>query len=348
MNHLDRFSVWELARDGCAETFTEKLLEHQDELETIGGVSQPYFTGTPLSVAAEYGNSEIVQICLENGANANSVDSRGRTPLFHAMTTKGLGATMSLLQHKADVSIPDRNGITPLICAIKYNLPGLVMLLIDNGADVSIPDRNGNTPLIHAIKKDLPGVVMLLIQNGADPCAKHIDGETSLGFAIMKGYFGCMKILIEKGADLFAKNSDGQTVLHVAAEQGQFGCMKILLDRHCNINCRDDSGWTPLHAAIRAGREDSVRILIHYGAAPDTTDMEYALTRERAVNHPSHKACYRRPWSTIRILVEKEIKRRDDIVRREAIAMGLHDRLGKGSRLYPLDEGVVGIIRQYL
>ena len=187
MSHLDGFSVWDLARQGCAENFTEKLLTLADknELETIGGMSRPYFTGTPLPVAARYGNSAIVQICLENEANPNTVDSRGRTPLSHAMTTKGLGATLSLLRHNADVSIAD---------------------------------RDGNTPLIYAIENDLPGLVMLLMEKGADPRVKNIGGEASLHFAARKGHVGCMKILIENGADLCATDWGGRTVLHIAAE----------------------------------------------------------------------------------------------------------------------------------
>jgi ankyrin repeat protein len=320
MTSLDEFSVWCLAREGCAETFTEKLLTHKHELDMVEALTGA-FTGTPLSVAAEYGRSEIVQICLENGANPNTVDICGRTPLYHAMTTDGLGATMSLLRYKADVSIPDKFGITPLV---------------------------------KAIEKDLPGLVMLLVENGADMSAKNMFGETSLHMAASKGFLGCFTILIEKGADLCATDCYGKTVLHVAAEKGSFGCIKILMDKGCNINCLDNYGVTPLHAAIRNGKEDSVRILIQYDADPLTTDfggetpLGNALARECAVHHPSHKAVYRRPWSTIRILVQEEIAWKDRVTRREAIAMSQHERLGGGSRLYQLDQGVLGMLAEYV
>ena len=321
MNHLDNFSLWELARDGCEQTFAEKLLTHKHDLEMVGTGGLGY-TASPLSVAVQYGNSEIVDICLENGANPNSFDIRGRTPLFHAMKSTGLAVTTTLL---------------------KYN------------ADVSIPDDNGNTPLIRATRQGLSGLVMLLIENKSDISAKNKDGDTSLHFSAVMGDVGCMKILIENGADLSAKNSDGQTALHDAARCGHFACIKILIDNRCNIDCRDDSGWTPLFAAVCDSREDAVQILIQYGADPylaayinGETPLEHALTSEREVNNPSHRPCFRRPWSRIRVLLQDEIARRDRIERREAVAMGQHDRLGKGSKLYELDEGVMGILKNFL
>ena len=78
------------------------------------------------------------------------------------------------------------------------------------------------------------------------------------------------------------------------------------------------------------------------------TPFENALAHERAVKHPCEDARYRTPWSTIRILVQKDIEWRDRIVRREAVAMSQHDRLGEMSELHKLDEGVMGMITKHL
>ena len=129
-----------------------------------------------------------------------------------------------LIKYGADVNSKDKEGNTPL--HLKRNSKGIVKLLIENGADVNVKNNEGNTPL-HLLKlskiscspfiKDKEyfdfywnGSAKLLIDNGADVNARNNKSETPL-FYVKDLEFA--KLLIKYGADVNARNNDGETPL---------------------------------------------------------------------------------------------------------------------------------------
>ena len=84
-------------------------------------------------------STAILKTLVEKGANVNARDSRGDTPLLHAI--------------KSD-KITDQNN------KIKY--------LINAGANVNAQNKKGQSPLHQAIDQDKVALVQLLLKNGAD------------------------------------------------------------------------------------------------------------------------------------------------------------------------------------
>jgi ankyrin repeat protein len=83
----------------------------------------------------------IVQLLLNYGADANTRDNTGSTPLHHSscrnLTTVGFGTTEGahlLLKHGASIDAKDNEGRTPLQIALVYERHGMARFFSEHGA----------------------------------------------------------------------------------------------------------------------------------------------------------------------------------------------------------------------
>jgi curved DNA-binding protein CbpA/tetratricopeptide (TPR) repeat protein len=74
-----------------------KMTEEEDEL-------------CPLHFACRYGRAEVVKMLIDEGAEIDSIDSTGRTPLFHAAETNHSECVELLLFAGCDISVQDLGG----------------------------------------------------------------------------------------------------------------------------------------------------------------------------------------------------------------------------------------------
>ena len=107
-----------------------------------------------------------------------------------------------LLGKGADVESKDGYGRTPLSWAAENGHEEVVKLLLEKGADVESKDRYySQTPLSWAAEKGQEAVVKLLLEKGADVESKDGLGWTPLLLATWNGHEVVMKLLLEKGAE---------------------------------------------------------------------------------------------------------------------------------------------------
>jgi ankyrin repeat protein len=118
-----------------------------DSYETV--TTANCFGETPLHLAAsDYGSLELIQKLVEKGAEINSIDSNGRTPLHRATIFNEDRIVKCLLKKGANVNKLDNNGESAVLLALK-RVPSLpfVKVLIQHGADLNFKNSKGKTAL---------------------------------------------------------------------------------------------------------------------------------------------------------------------------------------------------------
>jgi ankyrin repeat protein len=141
---------------------------------------------TPLMKAADRGDLGSVNALLHGGADVNSHDQRGWTPLMHASKSTRASSKIieALITAGADVNAKDRVGRTALICAYGSDAADKVRVLIGAHADPNAKSNLGETPLEQAVDIGATEAASELLSAGADPNARVLDGKTALAIAV--------------------------------------------------------------------------------------------------------------------------------------------------------------------
>lgn len=197
---------------------------------------------------------------LKEGADPND-------ELSNAATAGDVVRVRYLLEHGADVDTRDDEGYTPLLTAVKTRYNDLTRFLIQHGADVNLADRDGWTPLMYAAWRDSPEIVGMLLEKGAQLETANQQGLTPLCIAAQHGRSGAIAALLAAGANAnLSVGAGGYTPLMLALVGGWDDAAAKLVERGADVNAQNKAGITPLIIAAAANRVDSVRLLLQHGA----------------------------------------------------------------------------------
>jgi ankyrin repeat protein len=231
---------------------------------------------TALAIASESGNSEIVRILLQAGADVNEKDIDGFTALVVAIRLHQAEVVKALIEAGADATARDIYGETPLIEAAMSGNMEIVTIFLDAGADVNAVNAqndDGSTPLMRAAQGGNIDGVKLLLQLGAEVDARDDDGNTALlqiithlrdvvsseelqdfkGRSQLYSYVqrlsALFKELVANGADVNTTNNNGETALIIAAQAygvSLTAVVETLLEAGVDVSARDNDGKTAL------------------------------------------------------------------------------------------------------
>lgn len=140
----------------------------------------------------------IIDALLVDGANINTKDSNGDTPLLLALQKGFSGIAQKLIQKQADVNISNQNGDTPLIWAIVHRLPEIARIIILKDTDIEKTNRTGDSALILAAGNDLTSIVDMLLNQGADIDAANMQNITAIDAAFNEEYFDTVYYFLSK------------------------------------------------------------------------------------------------------------------------------------------------------
>uniref|UniRef100_A0A8C5FK88 Arf-GAP with coiled-coil, ANK repeat and PH domain-containing protein n=1 Tax=Gadus morhua TaxID=8049 RepID=A0A8C5FK88_GADMO len=153
----------EASEDSSGEAELEAELEAEPETSDLEDLRELH-PGALLYRASRARNLPVMAEALAHGAdvNAASGEDEGKTPLIQAVAGGSLLACEFLLQNAADVNQRDARGRGPLHHATSLGHTGQVCLFLKRGATQTDGDDDGQDPLSIAVQQANADIVTLL------------------------------------------------------------------------------------------------------------------------------------------------------------------------------------------
>lgn len=237
---------------------------------------------TPLHLAIEEGQQDTALTLIRSGADPNIRDAEGNTPLGMAVTDGSRLMAELLVSHGAAQGVANRSDETPLHIAAGAGDVDLCSFLIAHGADLAAKAKTGETPLHKAAGAGQLSVCKLLLAKGTSPNAADETGITALHLAGSSGNIPIARALLASGARVDARAKDGQTPLMKASSGGFTMLCRLLCKKGADVNAADATGATALHLAAGTGDVDTAAYLITHGARAACRDKAGQTTLWRA------------------------------------------------------------------
>ena len=173
----------ELQVNGICPPLITAILQHSPIIVKYllikgANIEQMWVNHTPLLLASQYRNSDVVSILIKEGADVNSKGDLGSTPLIQATSNGHLTNVKLLINAGANVNETDKYHSTALHIALTNKYEKTARLLIESNANLNAQDIYGNTPLHIAVDKGLTEEIKMLLSKGADSSIKNELGET--------------------------------------------------------------------------------------------------------------------------------------------------------------------------
>lgn len=242
---------------------------------------------TPLLIAAENGQTELVDLLLKKGADINARDRTNDSPLSQGNSALILAAAMNHLDtvqlllaqaKKPDVLLREREGKTAFWFAVENENLEMVKLLYSHGSKVNLPDKTGASVLTTTVLHKKYDVLDFLVSKGADINKTDNNGFTPLMAAI--GWKNKNQAVVLKYLEKFLTFkpklnhlSADDSALHGAAFLGFVEAIGLLLDNGATINLLSSAnGRTALYVAAISKNIAAAKYLISRGAKMEIQD----------------------------------------------------------------------------
>jgi ankyrin repeat protein len=217
---------------------------------------------SPLLMAITNNQPDVAGLLIQNGAEINTSDFWGRTPLWAAVEMRDIEYSRNG-EHSVD-----RERLLQLIHALldrganpnarTAEVPPTRRFLLGLG-DLSWVDFTGQTPFLRAALSGDLSVMKLLLEKGADPSIPTASNTTALMAAAgvnwvvaqtftedLATQLEAVKLCLDKGADVNAANSMGLTAVFGAANRGADEILAFLVERGARLDIKDKAGRTPM------------------------------------------------------------------------------------------------------
>lgn len=234
------------------------------------------------------GTAAMIADLVAQGADLNATtDKSGETSLHLAARFARADAAKRLLDAGADANSQDNTGRTPLHSAVAADAMGVFQILLRNRAtNLNARMHDGTTPLILAARLATEGMVEDLINADADINAADNSGKTALHWAAAVNNVDAVNILLVHGANRDAQDDKDETPLFLAAREGSFEACKALLDTFANREITDHMDRLPRDVASERLHHDIVRLLDEH--VPRSPQMVTVIPNGPLMGKPSH------------------------------------------------------------
>lgn len=247
--------------------------------------------------AAFHGDLAAVSTLLEEGADIEARDSRGRTPLIAAAIEGHSGVVRFLVERDADIEARNSAGQTALLAAAGRGHGDVVRFLVEQGADVNArtyadaapTTEPETTALIQMAWRRDADTVIVLLEAGADVNARSGWGRSALFEAVDSGNLQMVEILLAHGADPnldqlrlilavvgddegAARLNEYSLLMYAASHERKdhtperFEIFRALLAAGADPLFKTRFGDTPLSVALTYGHDDISTVISQAGA----------------------------------------------------------------------------------
>jgi uncharacterized protein len=167
------------------------LVEHMKDIDEWVPEWLPgrvFWNGTnSLMSAAAGSHPQMIKFLLNQGADVNNVNTKGKTALFFAA---GAGTREA------------------------------VHILLAHGAFINHQDEKGNTPLLYSVEKVNSETVKELLERGADTAFFNVDDISPLRMAFKREWLKAAERLLASRASMDERDSQGLTTRDWLSEHG--------------------------------------------------------------------------------------------------------------------------------
>eukprot|EP01001_Neometanema_parovale_P001462 NODE_116_length_3288_cov_49.393049_g108_i0.p2 GENE.NODE_116_length_3288_cov_49.393049_g108_i0~~NODE_116_length_3288_cov_49.393049_g108_i0.p2 ORF type:complete len:461 (+),score=80.99 NODE_116_length_3288_cov_49.393049_g108_i0:90-1472(+) len=241
---------------------------HLDEvipMLNLMNIARSGFVDSGILFASAEGCTAVVAALLALGANPNTCNN-SLTPLIVA-SEKGDSEVVAMLLHaKAGVDKVVGSQLTALSVAARNGHVTVVQQLLDSELDL----RTLDNALIFAGKRMDPAIIKLLAAKGMQESDDF--GPNALRLAITEGCDMLIGTLIESGVDVNGTTGKGMTALLAACERGLEVPVAQLIAANANVGHCADSGLTPLVVGSINGHARVVEMLLEAGVDVSTSE----------------------------------------------------------------------------
>ena len=222
--------------------------------------------------AAHSDNTKLIQKLLDKldelGKKKDEIDtpdSRGTTPLMQAITNNHVDVSQLLINEGANINTEDQLGNTPLLLAVRQSIQ-IIEMLLQKGVDINCRKNARECPIIQASRSRNREIIRILLDADADIDAKNEFSQTALTVAIGNGDTNTAEMLLEEGAD---PNIGKPRPIIQAASIRNKRLIDILVKKGIDLNALDEQNNTALLVALQKGYQDIAHQLLQAEANPN-------------------------------------------------------------------------------
>jgi ankyrin repeat protein len=246
-----------------------------------------------LQIAASSGQTDIVRLLLEKGADPAISAGKENSALVMATRANHIENVQALLEYGGSSEVQKNEA---LIIANYSGQTAAAATLLEAGVDVNATNENGMSPLNHALQFGSDELVSVYEDHGHTVTltaaarlgrTQHVkkmleaqnkltktlppSTQAALQLAIKNNQMATIETMLEYGIN---PNStlptwDKRTLLHEVIKQKNPELTAVFIAQGAQPNITDAIGRTPLYEAVTLGQQDVARVLLEHGADPN-------------------------------------------------------------------------------